>query len=549
MTVVSMLEHRAAQQPEKPFVEVGGQRRTYGELAETMRRLASGLRSAGVDRGDRVAVILPNRIETVGLFLGCGLLGAVYVPLNTYLKGEFLQYQLNDCGAETLVVDEHGAAAVLPLLSGLPALRRIFIVDGDRGDGIGPPDVAGKGIELRPYYDIHTADNTGSSFSRADADDLCALLYTSGTTGMPKGCMATHGYFVHSGEAFAEHLIGGLTPADVMFSTMPLFHITGLASGILAPLHAGIRSVIEPSFSASAFFRRIAETGSTVTMGVGAMAQALLASPASPADRAHELRLGAFAPLSVKAQEQFAARFGTEVRTLGYGQTECFPVAIDVTPDETAGPTLETSGVGRPAPWLEVCVVADDDTKVGSDIVGEIVVRPRLPHTMFRGYWQKPEETLLTFRNLWHHTGDLGSMDEAGLLTFLDRKKDAIRRRGENISSFEVEIAIARHPAVADVAVHAVPAPLGEDDVKAWLVLVPGGRLAPDELFEYFTLHLPYFAIPRYVQIVEALPRNHTGKLLKNELRDRSVAGDGVWDFDALGLVVDAGHRRTSQAV
>ena len=188
-------------------------------------------------------------------------------------------------------------------------------------------------------------------------------------------------------------------------------------------------------------------------------------------------------------------------------------------------------------------IVDDDDLEVPRGETGEIVLRPLEPDSMFAGYWGRPEETLHTFLNLWHHTGDYGRMDDDGFVSFVDRKKDALRRRGENVSSMELEQAIARHPKVAEVAVHAVPAAATEDDIKACVVLVPGETATPEELFAHFEAHLPYFAVPRYVELVPALPKNAVGRVLKHELRAAGVT-PATWDLEALGLTVGRDARR-----
>ncbi len=541
-TVTDLLHHCASRHPERLFVECGEARRTYREMCASAEELASGLSAIGVRPGDRVACLLPNRIEAVELFFGCARLGAVQVPLNTYLKGEFLCYQVDDCAAETIVVDSAGLAVLMPLLPRLPQLRRIITVD----DRIELPEGS---VSTISYSDLPCRRAGTTTAPKPGPDDLAAIFYTSGTTGMPKGCMMRHGYLVHSGEVFAGALTGGLHDDDICFCVMPLFHLTGLASAILAPLTKCLSAVVEPTFSASGFFDRIIETRATFTMGIGAMAHALLATAPTPADRAHELRLASFAPLSAPMRQAFADRFGVQVGTLGYGQTECFPVTVDVAPpagDDTAASHPPRPTPGRPVPWLDVRILDDRDVEVARGDVGEIVVRPATPNTMFSGYWNKPDATIRAFRDLWHHTGDLGRMDGAGLITFVDRKKDAIRRRGENISSVEVELAIAQHPAVGDVAVHAVPSPLGEDDVKAWIVPAAGEDPTPEALFAHFADALPYFAIPRYVQITDALPRNHSGKVLKSDLKEQPPLPTGSgWDFEALGYRIDREHRRS----
>jgi crotonobetaine/carnitine-CoA ligase len=221
-----------------------------------------------------------------------------------------------------------------------------------------------------------------------------------------------------------------------------------------------------------------------------------------------------------------------------YGQTECFPVTMaPATLDRVRG-TL-----GPPTEHFEVGLLDDEDNEVGAGEVGEICVRPRHPQVMFSGYWNRPEESLASWRNLWHHTGDLARRDADGSLRFVDRKKDAVRRRGENVSSLELEAAIRRHPGIKDVAVCAARASLGEDDIRATVVAVPGAVLEPTELFAFFTSSLPYFAIPRYVEVVPQLPVNALGRVMKHVIRDREFSADG-WDFESLGFAVSHAERR-----
>ncbi|MGH9035410.1 MAG: AMP-binding protein [Acidimicrobiia bacterium] len=522
-SVPQVLEQEAGERPGRLFIDCGGARRTYGEMAAVAGQRAGALAGLGVAPGDRVALVTANRIEMLELFFACARLGAVQVPLNPYLKGEFLRHQLADCGAGTVVVDGPGLAAVTPLLDQLPDVRQLIVLD-DPGDAV------------VPYLPYHQLSGPATTVGVPGPDDLASISYTSGTTGLPKGCMISQGYFVHIGDAWRGAC--ELAPDDIVFTAFPLFHLSGQALALMSCLTGGLTLVIEPAFSASTFFPRAAEVGATVTMGVGAMAVAVLAVPPSDDDRKHNIRYSMWIPLPPALQLQLEERFGAPVNAEGYGQTECAPVSFS----RLSG-TRRRDTAGLPSPWLEVRMVDDDDLEVPRGEVGEIAVRPLEPDSMFRGYWGRAEETLVTFRNLWHHTGDYGRMDEEGFLTFVDRKKDALRRRGENVSSMELEAAIMRHDKVAEVAVHAVPSAATEDDIKACIVLVPGAETTPEELFAFFQANLPYFAVPRYVEIMAALPRNAVGRVLKHELRALGVTG-ATWDLEQRALVVDKGARR-----
>jgi crotonobetaine/carnitine-CoA ligase len=253
--------------------------------------------------------------------------------------------------------------------------------------------------------------------------------------------------------------------------------------------------------------------------------------PPDPADAELPIRLLVAAPIPLELHRPIEERYGCRIVT-GYGLTEAFPLAIQGV-DSPAVP----GSAGRPNPGFDVRLVDDDDTDVPAGAAGEIVCRPHALHSMFEGYFGRPEETLAQLRNLWFHTGDLGRFDADGNLFFVDRKKDAIRRRGENISSFEIERAVLGHEAVAACAAVAVPSPVGEDDVKISVVLRPGGKLTPSALLDHCVAAMPYFAVPRYVEFVEALPVNAVGRVQKFVLRDQGVT-PATWDRDAAGYVV-----------
>lgn len=477
----------------------------------------------GVEPGTRIASVVPNRIEQVDLLFAAALSGAVLVPLSPFLRGTFLRHQLANADPEFLVGDASGLAACLPYVSEL-GVRAVVDLDGSDDDAIS----YGELLDGAPLPRAHAAAAT----------DTITLLFTSGTTGASKACVCSNAYYVNTGLAVAHAWQVG--PEDVYFTALPLHHGAGQVSALMTALVRGASFCAPETFRASTFIEQARACGATLCSGVGAMARALLARPPEAGDRDHRLRLVLMSPLDVPAQRAFAERFSVPFSTQAYGQSEC--ICVTVTPCEEFGRPSRT--VGRPSPLFEVAIHDAHGQSLPVGTTGEIVVRPRRPGAMFDGYWRRPDATLTAFRGLWHHTGDVGYLDHDGHLTFLDRGKDAMRRRGENVSSAELEASVREHPKIEDVAAHAVPASMTEDDIKVCLVLAAGETVTPDELFAFFGEALPYFAIPRYVEVLDALPREGTSmRVRKLELRERGVT-PATWDFEALGLTLARELRR-----
>ncbi len=521
-----LLKERAAKHPEQPYLGSDQTLLSYGEVDARTDRLAAGLAENGVTPGDRIAVISANRIEMLEVFFACAKSGAVEVPLNVFLKGEFLRYQLDDSQAETLVVDGPGWEAAAPLLEHLPGLKRVIAMD--------ELSEVPASLDVVPWsaLEASTAPTPTPDLSSAS---LQAILYTSGTTGMPKGCMLPHGWYMNGAKVASEML--EYRTDDVLFTALPLFH--AWAQGIvMGALVHHLTAWVDPIFSVTRLLERFQETGASVFTGVGAMGMAMLGAQPTERDKGHRLRAALMIPFTPEQQQQFLDRFGAVVLSQLYGQTECGAITYAKLSDER-----NLGSIGKPAPYLDVRLFDDDDLEVPTGEIGEIVVRANVPNALYLGYWRKPEATIETWRNLWHHTGDYGRADEKGWITFVDRKKDALRRRGENVSSQELERAIAGHPKIVEAAVHAIPSPMTEDDIKACVVVEPGQDVKPQELFAFFKEVLPYFAIPRYVEIVAELPKNATLRVMKHLLREKGVTPE-TWDLEALGLAVAPGDRR-----
>lgn len=519
--IPDLLRARAAATPDNVCCAMDDTSYTYAQMDHRSDRLAAGLAALGVGPGERVATLSPNRSELLELFYGVAKTGAAQVPLNAYLKGEFLLHQLRQSRSRVLITDAAGRAALAPIRAQLPELQTVIMLDDAEGDEV-------------DYAAVRDHDGPVPALSLSPADTM-SILYTSGTTGLPKGCVASHGYYMRSAQVLGEAL--EIDDSDVLLAGLPLFHAGARLVTVTLPLLFGIPAYLEGTFSARGYFPHAREVGATVMIAVGAMGAAILATEPSSADRDHSVRRIMCAPLSLESQAVFRERFGVEPWVDVFGQTECMPMTLTALSSDCRDP----NGCGIAARDLEVELLDPDGNVLEGEAAGEICIRPLVPHAMFDGYFEQPAATVEAFRGLWYHTGDFGRRLPSGAFAFVDRLKDCLRRRGENISSFEVEQAIDHHPAVVESAVHAVPSELGEDDLKA--VIVVSRPIDHAELFDFFKNSLPYFAIPRYLEVIDALPRNGVGRVLKHKLRDVGTGGNTI-DFEQLNLTVAREDRR-----
>ena len=518
-----VLRRWARERPDRVCCAMDERSFTFAEMDARSDQIAAGIAALGVEKGDRVATLSPNRIELLELFYGLAKAGAAQVPLNAFLKGEFLRHQLAQSRARVLIMDASGREALEPIRSQLPELERVVMLDDAAGDELA-------------YAALSEAGETPPDLQLTAADTM-SIVYTSGTTGLPKGCVASHGYYCRSGDVIGTALEVG--DDDVEFSGLPLFHSGGRLVCVALPLLFGIPTYIQSQFSASRYFADAKACAATFMIAVGPMGAAVLATEPSEADRDHQVKRLMCAPLTLQGQEVFRERFGVDPWVDVFGQSECMPVMATPLSSSDRDP----NGCGIAATDLEVELLDDEGHPVPEGAAGEICLRPKQPYAMFDGYFERPEATVDAYRGLWYHTGDYGKRLESGAFAFVDRKKDSLRRRGENISSLELEAGINGHPKVTESAVIAHPSELGEDDVKAVVVVAEGEELEPGELFDFFKDNLPYFAIPRYVEPIDALPRNGVGRVMKHKLREAGNS-DATWDFDELGLTVAKSERR-----
>lgn len=518
-TLPVMLARQAERHAERPLVSAGEATWTYRETAAEAARVAGLLRDAGIQAGDRVAIICGNRIDFLGVMLGCLWLGAVAVPLNVASRGPQLQHVLQNSGARLLVLESAYAENLAMLAPEMLALEAIWTV------GAPIALVCGKAV-------AQSMPSGGAALAPAPvkASDLALILYTSGTTGPSKGVCCPHAQYFWWGVHTSAML--GVTGDDVLCTTLPLFHTNALNTFFQALLN-GCSVRYEKRFSASGFYSALAQHRATVTYLLGAMVPILLSRPESAEEHAHATRIALAPGVPAQFHEPFARRTGIRMID-GWGSTETnFVIGTDIARTK---PGL----MGPVYPGFQARVVDDLDQEVPDGTPGELIVRADEPFSFATGYFGAPEKTVEAWRNLWFHTGDRVVREPDGYFRFMDRLKDAIRRRGENISAFEVEQVLLSHPAVANAAVFPVPSSLAEDEVMAAVVLRETHTLRHAELIAYCAPRLPYFALPRYVEFVSELPVTENGKVQKYRLRERGITAQ-TWDGGSMGQKTRAG--------
>jgi crotonobetaine/carnitine-CoA ligase len=528
-TLPELLQARLDDDPDAEYLDVLGTKLSAADVAETGGRLAGALAGLGVQRGDRVATLIENSPEALLSWWGIVLGGFVAVPINTAYKGEYLRHQLADSGARVLIVEPALIDRVTRVAGSVEDLIHVVVLDDP---------VHLDGVAVHRWDDLLRAADVQPPAS-VRPSDLATFVYTGGTTGPSKGCMLSHCY--HEALARQIGVCWRRVPEDVVWTPLPLFHFNALTTAVLGPLVYGGRGAIERRFSVSRFWPEMNRTGATVTSTLGTMAYLLAHDvdrpemPRSGDPKANSsLRLLGAAPLPVSVDRILRGRFGVETFSGAYGTTEASLISWQ--PHGVANKP-DAAGVVNDD-YFDVRVFDDDDLELPRGAEGEIVIRPKRAHTMFEGYWGRPEDTVATSRNWWYHTGDVGRIDDEGYLFFVDRKADYLRRRGENISSYEVERILMSHGSLADVAVHAVPSALTEDDLKVTATLADGASLSEEELFRWCIDELPYFALPRYVEFRAELPRSPVGRVLKRELRAEGVT-PATWDAEQAGITYD----------
>ena len=519
-TIDELLADQAQAIPDRVFLRFRDGDLTFAATDARVDALAAGLAGLGVSRGHSVAVLLPNGADFVVTWLALCRLGAVATLVNTALRGPALVHALGLTTAGLVVVD-HTLLAPLGRAAAEGAGLQQAVVVG--ATGAGQPDLARAGVELVDVASLSTLDGGAAPSPTHTVTDPAMVLFTSGSTGPSKGCVLSHRYAVRQAQLMIEHF--GLRPDDVLYSPFPLFHLDASVLTVMPALVLGATAAIGERFSASGFWDEMRRAGATVFDFMGATLTMLHKRPPAADDADHRVRLAWGVPVPEFAPE-FEERFGLRL-VEAYGSTDA-GVPIYQPLDEPRRP----GSCGRAIPQYDIAVVDTEDRAVAAGEVGELVVRPNEPSLMSDGYYGQPEATLASRRNLWFHTGDLVRRDAEGYVYFVGRTSDSIRRRGENISAFEVEEVVKLHPQVLDAAAYGVPSELSEDDVMVAVVVRPGEVLAPTDLLAFCADRMARHMLPRYVDLVVELPRTPTEKVEKAVLRSQGVTAS-AWDREA----------------
>lgn len=503
--------------PGKTYLSYRQERWTYEAFFRESQALANGLRSIGVMPGSRLLFLMNNRSEFMVAYWAAAFLNAVIVPVNTALRGDALGYMFKDAAATAALVDSDLLAPVQALSKEHVEQLQTVVVVGD----IRVADQDPCGVMVASYADLVAAHKDAPLVCEAAGfDDLHMISYTSGTTGPSKGVMIPYAQGIQTSLTCIRAV--GIRSDDVIYAPLPLFHGMSRTMGTVPALLLGAHAHIAPRFSGSTFWQEVADIQATVAVTIFTVPPTLKNRPPSELDRAHRLRV----MFNAHHDREFEERFGTRI-VEAHGMTEVGLTVYSPFPERREG------SAGRPGEDWEVQIVDALDQPLPHGQPGEMVVRPKRPSIMMKGYLNKAEQTVDATRNLWFHTGDYMQADADGFLYFAGRKKERIRRRGENISAYDVESCVDQHPEVVESAAVAYPAGDGEDEVR--LVVVPnaGSRLTQAELASWLDARLAKFMRPRYIEFAAQLPKTGSGKLEKYRIVE-SALSVSCWDREAV---------------
>ncbi|MCL2337786.1 MAG: AMP-binding protein [Firmicutes bacterium] len=531
----TLLERSAAKYGSRTYLYYEEQKYSYEEFNRQANRVASALQKLGVSKGDKVAVVMENCPEAVFIMFGLSKLGAVEVPINIYHKGDIMTYMIDHSDSRVLLMHAHFIDRLATVLTQTPKVETVVVLEDDEEDARSSgvtmagvkEEIASLGKQVLEWSGF--IDNDGL-YQPAEVifSDPILILYTSGTTGLSKGVLLPQNLLYSVPERFSDWVLEGqLNENDCIYNPMPLFHAHAWHAGVNLALLKGASTVLKKRFSATSNWEDIKRFHCTYTTGSGVINSILCLAEPKPDDGDNPLKAVLGGPSSDELCREFEPRFGAKLREF-YGSTEL------------AAPTMNTLSVfkagscGPKHPDYDIKIVDEAGVELGVNMPGEILVRPKKPYTMMLEYYKMPDKTVEAWRDVWFHTGDCGYFDEEGFLLFSDRKKDSLRRRGENISSFEVERVINSHPAVMESAIIGVPSVFGDDEVMLCLALKQGRSIVPEDLIAFCEERMAYFMVPRYIRFMDELPKNVMLRVEKFKLRDEGITPD-TWDREQAG--------------
>lgn len=521
--VGKLIQEKARIHKDRPFLYFKDEIITYEQLDHVSNRFAQGFKDLGLKKDDKISIMMMNHPYYLYVWFGSAKLGVVEVPINTAYKGDLLKHLINNSDSKLLIIDSGFLDRLIMIREDLTKLQRIIChgeIDDETAKALPVPVTS-----IEDFFK-YSGDPVEEDIRPSDP---AAIIYTSGTTGLSKGVVSPHKFYVHTGRLVAR--LREANSQDILYTFLPLFHINAQLMTVLAAQVSDARVALSERFSASTFWDDIHKYGATQFNYLGAVMTILSKQEPKENDADNPVRIAFGAACPPDVMQHLEKRFGF-ICLEGFGMSEIGLVvhdSIDVRRTGACGKTLDH--------LFEVKLFNDDDEEVAVGERGEIVVRPKRPYIMMTEYYKMPDKTLEAYRNLWFHTGDYAKKDADGFFYFVDRKKDAIRRRGENISSFEVEKVINTQSKVLESAVFAVPSELGEDEVKANVVLKPGEELFPEDLIAHCNDRMAYFAVPRYLEFVPELPKTPTNRIEKYRLREMGIT-ENTWDREKAGVKV-----------
>ncbi len=531
-SLVALVQRQAEAHGEREFMTFEqGTTLTFASLHRDSGEVARKLASLGVGPGDRVMVMLKNRIEFMMTMIAIMRLGAIFVPVNTELKGAFLQHQMRNAEPRVVFLDAALADAFDAVRGGNESLAAVVYVAGDVPEERPAVLAAAQAMTYAEFSNLAGAGD--DVLVTPKAEDIACIMYTSGTTGPSKGVLMPHAHCYLFGHNTARTM--EMTEQDCQYICMPLFHAMGLLMQVVSSLITGSKVYCIERFSPNTWLDDVRACGATVSNALGVIPEFIFRTPETEYDRDHNLRRVVAVPVAAEWGTSMEKRFGFKFMQ-AYGMTEvnltCYTNADDPLLPGMAGHVQDE--------FFELRVVnSETDLPVPQGEIGEIVVRPKVPFCFNQGYFRMPERTVEAWRNLWFHSGDAGYFDAQGRLYYADRIRDRIRRRGENISSFEIEQVLNDHPEINESAVVGirVEGAGGEDEVKAYIVTDQGADIDNIALLDYCVEQIPRFAVPRYIEAVEALAKTATGKIQKEPLRQAGIT-NRTWDREAVGYKI-----------